>query len=40
MLAIAYFVARLVGSLVSSLLAGIGFNRLFAASGPHPGDRR
>jgi hypothetical protein len=35
-LAIAYFVARLVAQLVSSLLAGIGFNRLFSASGPLP----
>lgn len=36
LLAIAYFVARLVGSLVSSLLAGIGFNRLFQPGGPIP----
>lgn len=35
-LAIAYFIARLVGQLVSSLLGGVGFNRLFAESGPIP----
>jgi hypothetical protein len=33
-LAVAYFVGRLVAQLVSSLLAGIGFNRLFSAGGP------
>jgi hypothetical protein len=36
LLVIAYFVARLVGSLVSNLLAGVGFNRLFTAGGPIP----
>jgi hypothetical protein len=36
LLAVAYFVARLVGSLVTNLLAGIGFNRLFAPGGPIP----
>jgi hypothetical protein len=36
LLAIAYFVARLVSSLVASLLAGVGFNRLFSAGGPIP----
>ena len=36
LLAIAYFVARLVGSLVTSLLSGVGFNRLFAPGGPIP----
>ncbi len=35
-LVIAYFVARLVGTLVSSLLAGIGFNRIFSPGGPIP----
>jgi hypothetical protein len=36
LLAVAYFVARLVGSLVTSILSGIGFNRLFAEGGPIP----
>jgi hypothetical protein len=36
LLAIAYFIARVIGSLVTSILAGIGFNRLFAADGPIP----
>ncbi len=36
LLAIAYFIARLVASLVSNLLAGMGFNRLFAENGPIP----
>lgn len=36
LLAIAYFIARLVGSLVSNLLSGVGFNRLFAENGPIP----
>jgi len=35
-LAISYFVARLVGRLVSGLLAGIGFNRIFSPDGPIP----
>jgi hypothetical protein len=33
LIAIAYFVARLVGRFVSSILAGIGFDRLFARMG-------
>lgn len=36
LLVIAYFAARLVGTLVSSLLAGIGFNHLFAPGGVIP----
>jgi hypothetical protein len=36
LLVIAYFVARLVASLVSNLLAGVGFNSLFTAGGPIP----
>jgi hypothetical protein len=35
-LVIAYFIARLVGQLVSGLLAGIGFNRIFSSDGPIP----
>lgn len=35
-LVVAYFVARLVGQLVSSLLAGIGFNRIFSPGGAIP----
>ncbi|RPJ52128.1 MAG: hypothetical protein EHM21_00965 [Chloroflexi bacterium] len=35
-LVIAYFAARLVAQLVSSILAGIGFNRVFSPSGPIP----
>jgi hypothetical protein len=36
LLVIAYFIARVIGSLVTSLLASIGFNRLFSADGPIP----
>jgi hypothetical protein len=41
-IAIAYFVARIVGRFVADILAGIGFNRLFARLGlgtaPMPGE--
>lgn len=36
LIAVAFFVARLLGNLVSSILAGLGFDRLFSPGGPIP----